>query len=134
MKQWQLKISVLLATSLLAAGCGVGGNAVLGAPQASNGSGSADVGGSDLKGKPIKVGFLVDQTGPLAQYGHAHQLVGEAAARRINKNGGIGGRPIQLIIADTESDASAATPRTRQLIASDHVDFLLGSNTSGVVM
>lgn len=104
----------------------------MGAP--SETEGAVDVGGEGLSGKPVKVGFLVDQTGALADYGHAHQLVGEAAARRINENGGIDGRPIELVIADTESDPAAAAPRARQLVQSEKVDFLLGSNTSGVVL
>jgi branched-chain amino acid transport system substrate-binding protein len=113
------------------AACG-GGAAPIGAPAASDDA--VDVGGEDLTGEPIRIGFLVDETGALADYGHAHKLVGEAAARRINENGGIDGRPVELVIADTESDPAAAAPRARQLVESSDVDFLLGSNTSGVVL
>ena len=134
MAHWKMKLSALLAASAMVAGCGGGSGAPLGAPDSTEDSGPADLGGEDLKGEPIKVGFLVDQTGALADYGHAHRVVGEAAARRINENGGIDGRPIELVIADTESDPSAATPRARQLVESENVDFLLGSNTSGVVL
>lgn len=136
MARWRLKLATLFAASLVVAGCGGGGGtgAPLGAPTETDEGGSVDVGGEDLSGKPVKVGFLVDQTGALADYGHAHRLVGEAAARRINENGGIDGRPIELVIADTESDPSAAAPRARQLVQSENVDFLLGSNTSGVVL
>jgi branched-chain amino acid transport system substrate-binding protein len=132
MARWTLKAAALAAASVMLAACGGGGGAPLGAPTETGGA--ADVGGENLSGKPVKVGFLVDQTGALADYGHAHRLVGEAAARRINENGGIDGRPIELVIADTESDPSAAAPRARQLVQSGKVDFLLGSNTSGVVL
>ena len=118
----------------MVAGCGGEAGTPLGAPEETDETGAVDVGGEDLSGEPIKVGFLVDQTGALADYGRAHKLVGEAAARRINENGGIDGRPIELVIADTESDPSAAAPRARQLVQSENVDFLLGSNTSGVVL
>lgn len=125
--------SAVAAAALTLAACGGGGGAApIGAPSQSEGA--VDVGGDDLSGDPIKVGFLVDKTGALADYGHAHQLVGEAAARRINENGGIDGRPLELVIADTESDPAAAAPRARQLVESEKVDFLLGSNTSGVVL
>jgi branched-chain amino acid transport system substrate-binding protein len=136
MARWTLKAAALAASAVVLAGCGGGGGAgaPLGAPTQDGSQGAADLGGEGLSGKPIKVGFLVDQTGALADYGHAHQLVGEAAARRINENGGIGGRPVELVIADTESDPSAAAPRARQLVESGKVDFLLGSNTSGVVL
>ncbi len=135
MARWSLTLAALCTASLMVAGCGGSGDgAPLGAPEQTDDGGSVDVGGEGLKGDPIKVGFLVDQTGALADYGHAHQLVGEAAAKRINDNGGIDGRPLELVIADTESDPSAAAPRARQLVQSDNVDFLLGSNTSGVVL
>lgn len=128
----------LLATACSGDG---GGAAPLGAPETGDnatsegtGDGTPDTGGEDLEGEPIKVGFLVDQTGALADYGNAHEIVGRAATERINENGGINGRPLELVIADTESDPATAAPRARQLVESDNVDFLLGSNTSGVVL
>lgn len=133
MARWRMKAVAVTAAALVLAACGGGeAGAPIGAP--SETGGAVDVGGEELSGEPVKVGFLVDQTGALADYGHAHQLVGEAAARRINENGGIDGRPLELVVADTESDPAAAAPRARQLVQSDKVDFLLGSNTSGVVL
>lgn len=132
--------ALLVVLALVALACG-GEAAPLGAPEDSGATGGEDGAGAGdettadaLDGDPIRVGFLVDETGALADYGHAHRLVGEAAARRINEEGGIDGRPLELVIADTESDPSAAAPRARRLVDSDGVDFLLGSNTSGVVL
>lgn len=132
-----------LALGLLAAACaGEGGVEPIGAPDAGDAAAADDLGtpegstagGEESDGDPIKVGFLLDQTGALADYGNAHGIVGEAAVERINQNGGINGRPLELVIADTESDPASAAPRARQLVESDGVDFLLGSNTSGVVL
>lgn len=128
----------LLATACSGEG---GGGSPIGAPDTGEAAGD-DAGsesddstaGDELEGDPIKVGFLVDKTGALADYGNAHEIVGRAAAERINENGGIDGRPLELVIADTESDPATAAPRARQLVESDGVDFLLGSNTSGVVL
>ncbi len=86
------------------------------------------------KGQSIKIGFLIDKTGALAAYGYAHQKVGEATVKYINSHGGVGGRPLQLVEADTTSDPGVAATKARQLITSDHVDFLMGSNTSAVVL
>jgi branched-chain amino acid transport system substrate-binding protein len=133
MTHWKLKAVSLLTGCLMLAGCSGGGGAPIGAPAADSTGGSLDVGGQKLQGDPIRVGFLVDQTGALADYGRAHLAVGEAAARRINENGGIDGRPLELDVVDTESDPSVAAPRARSLVQSKHVDFLLGSNTSSVV-
>lgn len=134
-----------MALGLLTTACAGdgGGGAPIGAPETEPAGGedtgtgdatSPDTGGGELEGEPIRVGFLVDQTGALADYGNAHEIVGRAAAERINENGGINGRPLELVIADTESDPATAAPRARQLVESDGVDFLMGSNTSGVVL
>jgi branched-chain amino acid transport system substrate-binding protein len=83
---------------------------------------------------PIRVGWLLDKTGALAAYGAAGGKVGSAAVNYINAHGGIGGRRLVVVQADTESDASVAATKARQLVLSNHVDFLMGSNTSAVVL
>ncbi len=84
--------------------------------------------------EPVRVGLLADKTGALAAYGYAHEKVANAVVKKINAEGGIGGRPIQLFIEDTESDPSKATVKARKLIEQNNVDFLVGSNTSAVVL
>lgn len=83
---------------------------------------------------PIKIGFLVDKTGALASYGYAHEKVGVAAVKEINESGGVDGRQLELEIRDTESSPGAAAVQARRLIENDKVDFLLGSNSSGVAL
>jgi branched-chain amino acid transport system substrate-binding protein len=116
--------SLLAAAGLVAASCGGGGT----------GEGRPAATGPRPTGEPIKVGFLVDQTGALAAYGYAHEKVGQAAVETINSQGGVDGRPLELVIEDTESDPSVAAPKARRLIESESVDFLMGSNTSAVVL
>ena len=84
--------------------------------------------------RPLVIGMLADKTGPLAAYGYAHEKVAKAVVAKINKEGGVSGQQIKLIVADTESNASVATMKMRQLIESSKADFVLGSNTSAVVM
>jgi branched-chain amino acid transport system substrate-binding protein len=84
--------------------------------------------------RPVKIGLLADRTGPLAAYGYAHEKVARAVVGRINDGGGIGGQPAQLVVEDTESNPSVATLKARKMIESDQVDFLVGSNTSAVVL
>lgn len=130
--RWFAVVSVL---ALLLAGCGgddTGGET--GDQESPADGGATETSGEEASGEPIKVGFLVDETGPLAAYGFAHNTVGEAAVQKINDEGGVCGQPIELVIADTESDPSAAAPKARRLVESDDVDFLMGSNTSAVVL
>lgn len=84
--------------------------------------------------RSVKIGLLADRTGPLAAYGYAHEKVGRAVVKRINDAGGIGNQPVKLLVEDTESNPSVATLKARKLIESDQVDFLVGSNTSAVVL
>ncbi len=52
----------------------------------------------------IKIGVLEDQSGDFAAatIGKVHAI--ELAAEEINKAGGIAGRPIELVVYDTQSD------------------------------
>src|SRR5690554_6030363 len=128
-------LALLLVIALLAA-CGNGASeepadTTAAAPSDTTGDGGETP--AEPTGEPIKVGFLVDQTGALAAYGYAHELVGRAAVKTINAQGGVNGRPLELVIEDTESDPSVAAPKARRLVESEGVDFLLGSNTPAVV-
>lgn len=128
-------LALLLVIALLAA-CGNGASEEPADTTAAAQSDTTGDGGetpAEPTGEPIKVGFLVDQTGALAAYGYAHELVGRAAVETINAQGGVNGRPLELVIEDTESDPSVAAPKARRLVESEGVDFLLGSNTSAVV-
>lgn len=113
-------LPILVVAVLLLAGCG--------------GSGEQAKKDADKNTSPVKVGFLVDKTGALASYGYAHEKVGKAAVENINKSGGINGRQMELVIRDTESNPSTAAVQARRLVENDKVDFLLGSNTSAVVL
>jgi branched-chain amino acid transport system substrate-binding protein len=84
--------------------------------------------------RSVKIGLLADRTGPLAAYGYAHEKVARAVVGRINDGGGIRGQAVQLLIEDTESNPSVGTLKARKMIESDGVDFLVGSNTSAVVL
>jgi branched-chain amino acid transport system substrate-binding protein len=84
--------------------------------------------------RSVKIGLLADRTGPLAAYGYAHEKVARAVVGRINDGGGIRGQAVQLVVEDTESNPSVGTIKARKMIESDEVDFLVGSNTSAVVL
>lgn len=113
-------LPLVVAALLVLAGCGSAGD--------------KDKKAAAKDTSPIKVGFLVDKTGALASYGYAHEKVGKAAVEDINKSGGVNGRQMDLVIRDTESNPSVAAVQARRLIENDKVDFLLGSNTSAVVL
>ncbi len=85
-------------------------------------------------GKPIRIGMIADKTGVLAAYGYSHEKVLRAAVARINREGGIAGRPVKLFVEDTESKASVATLKFRKLVDTYNVDFIIDSNSSGIAI
>jgi len=79
------------------------------------------------KGKePIKIGAFFALSGPAAAIGTPTKLVAEMVTEKINKEGGINGRQIELVIGDTESDAAKAATIAKKFIHSDKVAAIIG--------
>src|SRR5260221_14233286 len=58
---------------------------------------------------PIKVGLQAHLAGIGASYGPWYDKVSKAAVKTINDGGGIGGRPIELIVEDDATDSKRAS-------------------------
>jgi branched-chain amino acid transport system substrate-binding protein len=82
--------------------------------------------------EPIKIGLLVEKTGGLAAYGYSHEKVLQAAVSKVNKEGGIAGRPVEVYVEDTESKPSVGALKFRKLVETYGADFVLDSNHSGI--
>ena len=80
--------------------------------------------------EPIKLGVLEDQSGDfaLATIGKVHGI--ELAAAEINKAGGIAGRPLQLVIYDTQSDNTRYQQFMRRVLQRDKVDVVFAGFSS----
>jgi branched-chain amino acid transport system substrate-binding protein len=81
-------------------------------------------------GEPIKVGAFFALSGPAANIGTPTKLVAQMAVDKINKEGGIGGRPIELVIGDTESDPAKAAVIAKKFIFNDKVAAIIGPTTT----
>jgi branched-chain amino acid transport system substrate-binding protein len=84
--------------------------------------------------QPIKIGAMFALSGPAAHIGTPTKLVAEMAVAEINKAGGINGRPLELIIGDTESDPAKAATIAKKFIHSDKVAAIIGPTTTGAGM
>ncbi|AGW12907.1 ABC transporter substrate-binding protein [Megalodesulfovibrio gigas] len=80
---------------------------------------------------PIKVGGLFASSGKSAFVGTASKLVAEMTVKQINAAGGILGRPLEMVIYDTESDPNVALQKARQLVEKDGVLAIIGPTTTG---
>jgi ABC-type branched-subunit amino acid transport system substrate-binding protein len=76
--------------------------------------------------RPIKVGVITDQTGPLAVMGIANANVAKMVIAEINANGGLLGRELELYLEDSETTDSVGQAKATKLIQEDHVDVILG--------
>ncbi|HSO18343.1 MAG TPA: ABC transporter substrate-binding protein, partial [Desulfosarcina sp.] len=61
-------------------------------------------GGSAAAEETIKIGAFFDLSGPAAFIGTPTKLVAEMVVDKINKEGGVNGKAIELVIGDTEGD------------------------------
>ncbi len=75
---------------------------------------------------PVKVGILGAFSGPSSSIGLGGMKGAQLAADYINTHGGILGRQIQLVSADTGGDAVDAVPAVRKLINIDQVSMIIG--------
>lgn len=94
-------------------------------------------GGSDSKSSDstVKVGGLLEMTGGSASFGISSKNGIDLAFQEINANGGVlGGKKLELVIADTKSEASEATNGMQKLISQDKVAAVIGPNQSSAVI
>lgn len=83
---------------------------------------------------PIKIGSILSVTGPAAFLGDPELKTMQLYVEKINKAGGVLGRPLELVHYDDGSDASKANGFAKRLIESDKIDVLVGGTTTGSTM
>ena len=81
--------------------------------------------------EPIKIGVLAARAGVTAAVGQAGQRATEWWADRVNAQGGILGRQVQLVIEE-ESNPKDTVDRFRKLVLQDQVDATVGLISTGV--
>lgn len=96
--------------------------------------GLAMAGGAGAAEKPIKLGAFFDLSGPAAFIGTPTKLVAEMVVDKINKAGGINGRPLELVIGDTEGDPAKAVNIAKKFIYKDKVAAIIGPTRTGTGM
>ncbi len=84
--------------------------------------------------KPYKIGTLQPLSGAAAAGGKTALVGTQMAVDRINKAGGINGRPIELVIADYESKPDVGRRKAEKLAVEDKVDAHQGGFLSNVCL
>jgi len=84
--------------------------------------------------EPIKIGAIYSLSGPAAAIGTPTKLVTQMVVEKINKEGGINGRPIELVVGDTESDPTKAVMVIKKFINVDKVAAIIGPDRTDLGM
>jgi len=83
---------------------------------------------------PIKLGQIMTTSGIMAGQGTPGMRSAKIAEDVINKSGGILGRKLQIIQEDDELKPNVGVRKFRKLVLEDKVDFVFGTNSTGVGM
>jgi branched-chain amino acid transport system substrate-binding protein len=84
--------------------------------------------------KPYKIGSMQPLSGAAAAGGKTALVGIQMAVDRINKSGGINGRPIELIVADYESKPDVGRRKAEKLVVEDNIDVQVGGFLSNVCL
>ena len=88
--------------------------------------------------EPLKIGYLADYSGPLAEYGAAIELGVKLAVEQINAAGGINGQPVTYVTGDTALGSgmatAIATAEARRLIDVEGVSAIVGPLESSIAL
>ena len=87
--------------------------------------------GTVFAAPPVKIGALFSVTGPASFLGEPERNTAEMMVADINKAGGIKGRKLELIVYDTQGDATKAVQGVNKLIKDDKVVAIIGPSTTG---
>ena len=83
------------------------------------------------QGRPIKIGYVSPQTGPLAGFGEADTFVVGGVRKALGKGLTIRDRthPVEILVRDSQSDPNRAAEVASRLILSDKIDLMLVAST-----
>ena len=84
--------------------------------------------------KPYRIGTLQPLSGGAAIIGKTALVGAQMAVDRINKAGGVNGRPIELIVADYESKPDVGRRKAEKLAVEDNIDAHVGGVLSNVCL
>ncbi|MBT4932442.1 MAG: ABC transporter substrate-binding protein [Rhodospirillaceae bacterium] len=84
--------------------------------------------------EPIKIGSFLAVTGGASFLGDPEKKTLDMYVEKINAEGGVLGRKLELIVYDSGGNPKKAVPFAKRLINDDKVDILLAGSTTGATM
>lgn len=90
-------------------------------------SASSSVSVTTVTASPIEIGYITSLSGIEAPGGSEGLVASQMAINEINNAGGIGGRPLQLVVLDDQSDPTVALTDATQLNTQHNVLAITGT-------
>jgi branched-chain amino acid transport system substrate-binding protein len=87
--------------------------------------------GAVFAAPPLKIGALFAVSGPASPLGEPERNTAVMMVDEINKAGGIKGQKLELVVYDTQGDATKAMQAINKLIKDDKVVAIIGPSTTG---
>jgi branched-chain amino acid transport system substrate-binding protein len=81
---------------------------------------------------PIKVGLINPLTGTLSALARTEVEGCQYGFAEINKAGGILGRPVEMLVEDSNNDVGTGVQKARKLFDRDNIDVLFGDVNSAI--
>ncbi len=85
---------------------------------------------SALGADPIRIGMPCALTGPVGEVGAQMRRGAEFWAKHVNANGGLLGRPIELVIQDTAGDPATCVRKAQEVVERNGCKLLFGMTLS----
>jgi branched-chain amino acid transport system substrate-binding protein len=83
---------------------------------------------------PLRVGLVLSLSGPAAAFGIPERDAIQAVTADVNANGGVDGRPIELVIFDDKTNPTEATRGVTQMATNEKVIAVIGPGTGGGIL
>lgn len=124
---------IVMAAAFLAAACGGGDPDTSGGgteqPDATEDAAAEE---TPADGEPITIGLLTSLSGDGGIYGPPVENTVQLAVDRLNEEGGILGREVEVTVADDATDPATGAQAVERLITRDDVDVLIAMTNSAV--
>ncbi len=91
-------------------------------------------GDRDTDGEAVRIGAVLSLTGSLAGLGEPARRAIEVEVERINDEGGVNGRPVEVLFEDDASDEARSVAAASRLIDQEGVVAIIGGSGTGQSM
>lgn len=122
-----LGLALAMGTSLLAA-CGSTASSTADAETSTNAS--SETATTETSGDTIRIGGITAVTGDKAEMGESFWRSWQLAIEKVNENGGVLGKQVELVLEDSKADPKEAVELTKKMGDDESIAAVLGPMTS----